>query len=233
MDTFSGHPSITADAQALLAAVGIPVSLEGARPALAVARACLRAAAVKWPDAPLQEWLHVADDLASSLSNIAASDQKWAVRLSNHPLEISQPLKGFLGWGPSATVGVEFALTAIIGRAIAQRAEQRSVRQKFGRIRRHRAKRGLRGIAKKEKADRARLWLGQDRGQHEASDGAWPQARGPDVRADDGGLQLGAHAHAGAIGTGASAGSKLRKDGGKSGPSHAQKRLMGRPHPGM
>lgn len=82
---------------------------------------------MKWPDAPLQEWLHVADDLASSLSNIAASDQKWAVRLSNHPLEISQPLKGFLGWGPSATEGVEFALTAIIGRAIAQRAEQRSV----------------------------------------------------------------------------------------------------------
>lgn len=28
-------------------------------------------------------------------------------------------------------------------------------------------------------------------------------------------------------------GANLRKDGGKSGPSHAQKRLMGRPHPGM
>ena len=127
METVSGRPSITADAQALLAAVGVPASLEGARPALAVIRACLRAAAVKWPDAPLKEWSRVADDLARSLSDIAANDQKWAVRLSNHPIEISQLLKSFLGWRPSATAGVEFELTAIIGRAIAQRAEQRSV----------------------------------------------------------------------------------------------------------
>ena len=120
METVSGRPSITADAQALLAAVGVPASLEGARPALAVIRACLRAAAVKWPDAPLKEWSRVADDLARSLSDIAANDQKWAVRLSNHPIEISQLLKSFLGWRPSATAGVEFELTAIIGRAIAQ-----------------------------------------------------------------------------------------------------------------
>jgi len=127
METISGRPSITADAQALLVAVGVPASLEGARPALSVIRTCLKAAAAKWPDAPLTEWLRVADDLASSLSNIGAIDQKWAVRLSNHPLEISQVFKSFLGWGPSATEGVEFGFTAIIGRSIAVGAEQRSV----------------------------------------------------------------------------------------------------------
>ncbi|PJI95858.1 hypothetical protein CLU85_0587 [Acidovorax sp. 69] len=129
MEAVSGHPSITADAQALLVAVGVPASHEGARPALSVIRTCLKAAAENWPDAPLKEWLRIADDLASSLNNIAAIDQKWAVRLSNHPLEISQLLKSFLDWGPSATEGVEFGFTAIIGRSIAVGAEQRSALQ--------------------------------------------------------------------------------------------------------
>ena len=129
METVSGHPSIHADAQALLVAVGVAPSLEGARPALSVIRTCIKAAAAKWPDAPLNEWLRVADDLASSLRTIATSDQKWAVRLSNQPLEISQLFKTFLGWGPSASEGVEFGFTAIIGRSIAVGAEQRSALQ--------------------------------------------------------------------------------------------------------
>ena len=47
------------------------------------------------------------------------------------------------------------------------------------------AKRGLRDLATKEKADRARLWPGQERGRYAPSDGARDQSRGPDVGADD------------------------------------------------
>ncbi len=39
------------------------------------------------------------------------------------------------------------------------------------------------------KADRTRLWLGQNGGAHASSARAWDQEGGPDVCADDGGLR--------------------------------------------
>lgn len=61
----------------------------------------------------------------------------------------------------------------------------------------HRKKRGLRAVPAQAQADRTWVRLGQDRRRHSPGHGAKPQARGPDVRADDGSLKLGAHAHTG------------------------------------
>jgi len=57
--------------------------------------------------------------------------------------------------------------------------------------------RRLRRLAAKEKAHRAGLWLDQNGGPDSASNGAWFGARGPDVCADNGRVQLDAHAYFG------------------------------------
>jgi len=126
MSSDLGHQLINADAAALLAAVGVPPSHHGARPALAVIKRCLKAAASKWPDAPMNGWLGVANSLAKTLDG-AIEDNEWAVRLSSEPADISPLLQSFLRWHePPGMEGLGFQLTAIIGRSIAQRAEQRS-----------------------------------------------------------------------------------------------------------
>ena len=55
-----------------------------------------------------------------------------------------------------------------------------------------------RHLAAKKEAHRARIWMGQDRGQHSPGHGAWNRAGGPDICADNGCLQPHTNAHPGA-----------------------------------
>ena len=82
------------------------------------------------------------------------------------------------------------------GRATARGAEQ--VRTLLGSTRCHRSQRGLRVVAAQAQAHRAGLRLGKDGGAYSSGNSARAQARGPSVRADDDGVQVDAHALAGA-----------------------------------
>ena len=59
--------------------------MDAARSAVDVIKTCLRAAARKWPDAPIGAWVSAAGHLESRLREAAVSDDAMAVRLSRDP----------------------------------------------------------------------------------------------------------------------------------------------------
>ena len=67
-------PLIPPSGAALLTAAGVPSSMDASRSAVDVIKTCLRAAARKWPDAPIGAWVSVADHLESRLREAAVSD---------------------------------------------------------------------------------------------------------------------------------------------------------------
>lgn len=124
MKANSADPALTPQGAALLAAVGVPPSLAGARAAVDTIKACLRAANLKWPDAPVNGWLSVAEHLGRTLREAAARDENVAVRLSRDPSDNCLLLLSVLKWEPPLTRdGAEFDLSAILGRAMAKCAE--------------------------------------------------------------------------------------------------------------
>ncbi len=99
--------------------------MEAARSAVNIIKTCVRAAARRWPDAPISSWLRVADHLETTLRDAAVSDDTVGVRLSKDPSDDCILLRAILKWEPPLThSGVEFDLTALLGRAMVIRAEQ-------------------------------------------------------------------------------------------------------------
>lgn len=118
-------PLIPPPGAALLTAAGVPSSMEAARSAVNIIKTCVRAAARRWPDAPISSWLRVADHLETTLRDAAVSDDTVGVRLSKDPSDDCILLRAILKWEPPLThSGVEFDLTALLGRAMVIRAEQ-------------------------------------------------------------------------------------------------------------
>lgn len=99
--------------------------MDASRSAVDVIKTCLRAAARKWPDAPIGAWESVADHLETTLRAAAVSDDAMAVRLSRDPSDNFILLHAILKWEPPfSQAGIDFDLTALLGRAFAVRAEQ-------------------------------------------------------------------------------------------------------------
>lgn len=83
--------------------------MDAARSAVDVIKTCLRAAARKWPDAPIGAWASVADHLETTLREAAVSDDAMAVRLSRDPSDNCILLHALLKWAPPVTQsGVDF-----------------------------------------------------------------------------------------------------------------------------
>lgn len=128
MKTNFADVPISRQGAALLAAAGVSPSLESARSAVDIIKICLRAAHLKWPDAPMNAWLSVAEHLGKILRDAAARDEALAVKLSRDPSEDRLLLQAILKWEPPLTQsGIEFDLSALLGRAMAMRAEQGTV----------------------------------------------------------------------------------------------------------
>ena len=117
-------PMVSPSGAALLTAAGVPSSMDAARSAVDVIKTCLRAAARKWPDAPIGAWVSAAGHLESRLREAAVSDDAMAVRLSRDPSDNFILLHAILKWEPPfSQAGIDFDLTALLGRAFAVRAE--------------------------------------------------------------------------------------------------------------
>ena len=124
--TTASHASPTnVQGAALLATAGVLSTLEGARSAVPVIKACLQAAAARWPDAQIGAWLPAIDRLMAELRKAAVNDDAMAVRMSQDPPNDCSLLQEVLKWDPPVTrAGVEIDLSALLGRSLAVHAER-------------------------------------------------------------------------------------------------------------